>query len=204
MALISQKATTPPDGWVFTQPETKARMQHETLAELVDMVRQHRLHHGLKPDDVAGVQLDIERQICVAQFPGVCHPEPGEDYRPLHDISRTLNLAKIESLSYAAFEFIKSGAHTVDAETANKRATICHGCKFNHTPNACMCTPLWKFITSLIPDSKRINGLHVCAICGCALQAKVLMPENVLREADEGRDLKYPSYCWNNYAHAQT
>lgn len=202
MALISQKNTTPPDGWNFTQPETKTVMRHETLPELVDMVRLHRLHKGLKPDDREGVQLDIERQICLAQFPGVCHPEPGEEYRPLQDISRTLNLAKIESLSFAAFEFVKSGARMVDEETAQKRAAICHGCKFNHTPNACMCTPLWKFITSLIPDSRRIAGLQICAVCGCSIQAKILMPENVLRHADEGRDIRYPDYCWNKHANA--
>lgn len=198
MAVIAQKHQTPPDGWVYTQRETNARMQHETLVELVDMVIAHRQHKGLQPIERAAVQLDIERQICIAQFPGVCVPEPGEDYKPLRDISRTLTLSKIESFSFAAFEFVKSGARLVDKETAQRRASVCHGCKFNFIPNACMCTPLWTFIASLIPQDRKINGLHVCAICGCSLQAKILMPENVLAESEEGQRYEWPSWCWRN------
>lgn len=197
MAILASKHTEPPDGFVYTQKETLARMQRDTLLELVEMVRAHRVYHGLKPDDEASVQLDIERQICLGQFPGVCRPEPSEDYRPYKDISRTLTLAKIESLSHVAFEFVRSGAHFVGEEEAERRATICRGCKFNYTPNACLCTPLWKMIAALIPSKRKLEGLRICAICGCSLQAKVLMTDSVLKDADQGNDFRYPDYCWN-------
>jgi hypothetical protein len=196
MALISQKNTTPPDGWRYIQAETKARMEHQTLSELVDMVVQHRRWAGLKPDDAASVQLDVERQICMAQFPGVCHPEPGEDYRPLKNISRSLTVELVEAMSTAAFEFLKSGMRWADEATANRRADICRGCPLNFSPHACSCAPVWAIVRALIPSDRRLPGLSICAICGCSLEAKVLMPESVIAKADEGRDLRYPGYCW--------
>lgn len=196
MAVIAQKRTTPPDGWYYVQPETQTRLEHETLEELVQVVMRHRAWKGLLPVDHDAVQLDIERQICMAQFPGVCKAEEGEDYRPLRDLSRSLTLEKIEAFSHAAFSFIQSGLKWVDEETANRRADVCLGCKFNRAPHACACTPLWQFIGRLIPTNRRRGNLHICGICGCALQAKVLMPADVIHEADAGRDLQYPGYCW--------
>ena len=118
MAVVNSKCTTPPDGWVYVQAETRTRLEHETLLELVDLVRKHRLWKGLTPTDPESVQLDIERQICMSQFPGVCRPEPGEDYKPLRDLSRWLTLEKIEAFSAAAFTFVKSGLKWVDPEIA--------------------------------------------------------------------------------------
>lgn len=196
MAVLIQKRTTPPDGFIYVQRETQTRLEHETLAELVDLVIKHRQWKGLSPTDSVSVQLDIERQICLGQYPGVCNPEPGENYKPLRDLSRWLTMEKIEAFSLTAFEFVKSGFKWVSEDVSNARANTCLGCKFNRSPHACACGPLWRFIASIIPDNRRRANLHICGICGCALQAKILMPDNVIREADKGRNLKYPDYCW--------
>lgn len=199
MALLARKESVPPDGFQYTQAETKARLTAHTLAKLTEMVRLHRQHHGLKPDDSASIQTEIERQICMAMPPGWCLPEPGESYEPLTDISRTLTLSKIESFSKAAFAFVRSGVQFVSDEEATRRANICRGCKFNFTPHACMCTPLWKLIGALIPAAKKMEGLRVCAICGCALQAKVLMPQQILDQVDGPNNYRWPTYCWNHH-----
>ena len=70
------------------------------------------------------------------------------------------------------------------------------GCKFNRAPHACACTPLWKFIASVIPAERKRDNLHICGICGCALSAKTQMPDEVIRASDKGRNLNYPGYCW--------
>jgi hypothetical protein len=171
-------------------------MEHETLGELVALVIQHRTYKGLTPIEPEVVSVEIQRQICASMPPGICGPEAGEDYKPLHDMSRRLTLEKIESFSLAVFEWVRSGAHFVDEEEATRRAKICLGCPYNKAPHACSCAPLWDTIRRLIPPRRRIDNLHVCGICGCALSAAVLAPMNVIAAADSGRDFKYPAYCW--------
>ncbi|MDE2102729.1 MAG: hypothetical protein KGL39_36125 [Patescibacteria group bacterium] len=196
MALLGNPRQTPPGNFVYVQPETQTRMEHETLGELVDLVSKHRLYKGLPSANPDLVSLDIQRQICAAMPPGVCYAEPGEDYKPLNDLSRNLTLEKIESFSLAVFEWVKSGAHFVDEEEAQRRAKICLGCPFNKAPHACSCAPLWAFIKRLIPPRRQIDNLHVCGICGCVNSAAVLAPVNVLVASHKGRDLRWPAHCW--------
>ena len=54
---------------------------------------------GIKVTDDE-ITLDIQRQICASMPPGVCKPEPGENYQPLNDLSRRLTLEKIEAFSF--------------------------------------------------------------------------------------------------------
>lgn len=199
MAILNSPTTTPPDGFVYTQPETQSRFElpsNGTLTELVALVVAHRKWKGLTPTDSAAVRLEIERQICASMPPGICQAENGENYEPLHDQSRRLTLDKIMSFSSALFSFIRGGAKFVDESVSVPRGTICLGCPFNKAPRSCSCTPLWSFLESIIPASRRRDNLHVCGICGCALQAKVLVPEEVIRESNIGRGFVFPSFCW--------
>jgi hypothetical protein len=203
MAVLNSRNQTPPDGWNYTQLETQTRFELEgngSLAELVERVCQHRTWKGLKPDDPSSVQLDIERQICAQMPEGICSGEPGEKYEAFNDQSRTLTLAKIESFSSALFTWIKAGAHFVPQEIAIARGDICRGCPFNKNPKSCSCAPLWALLASIIPSSRRQHSLHVCGICGCSLEAKVLAPADVLRDSERGLNHRFPSYCWLNSA----
>lgn len=200
MALLGNPRQTPPGGFVYTQPETQTRMEHETLGELVDLVVRHRVYKDLTPVDPLVVNAEVQRQICAQMPPGICGAEPGESYIPFNDLSRNLTLDKIEAFSLAVFEWVKSGVGFVDEEEATRRARICLGCPFNKAPHSCSCAPLWLFIKALIPPRRKIDNLHVCGICGCALSAAVLAPLNVIAAADKGRDLRYPAYCWKQEA----
>lgn len=199
MALLNDPHTTPPDGFCYTQPETQSRFElagNGTLTELVALVVAHRKWKGLEPADDLGVRLDIERQICASMPPGVCQAENGEDYQPLHDQSRRLTLDKIMSFSGALFAFIRGGAVLVEPAVADARAKTCRGCPFNKAPRSCSCTPLWSFLESIIPSDRRPGGLFVCGICGCSLSAKVLVPDEVIRESNAGHGYVYPGFCW--------
>lgn len=197
MALVGNLHQTPPDGWVYTQAETQTRMESlDSLADLVEIVVQHRAYKGLPRATPEEVVLDIQRQICAAMPPGVCRGEPGEDYRPLTDLSRRLTLDKIQSFSLAIFEWVRTGGSLVDEEESQRRAKICLGCPFNKAPASCSCSPLWAMIKALVPKKRQIDNLHVCGVCGCVNSVKVLMPLPVLKESLRGRDLTWPSHCW--------
>lgn len=195
MALLKNPHQTPPDGFVYLQRETGLRIERDTLAECEDSVIAHREHKGLSPTDRPSVSLDIQRQICSGQFPGVCRPEPGEDYRPLRDLSRDLDTEKVMAFSRAAFAFLGSGGEIVDKTESARRAEICRGCRFNRA-STCTCTPVYRMIDALVPAGRRESGLLICGICGCSNQVKTLMPKEVIEKSDAGRNLVYPDHCW--------
>jgi hypothetical protein len=196
MALLSTPNTTPPGGFVFLQKETQTRLESRFLSELAKLVADHRAYKGLPRATEDEARVDIERQICADAPPGVCHGEQAEDYSPFNNLARHISLDKIESFSFAAFEFLKSGMKIVDVEEQDRRVEICRGCKFNYQPSACSCTPLWAFLNSIVPKSRHRDNLFVCGICGCALQAKIVAPDGVVKESNRGRGLRFPEWCW--------
>ena len=196
MALLNSPNTTPPDGFAYYQFETQTRIEGDFLEELIDRVIAHRQWKGLFPIDRYSVGLEIQRQICSSMPEGICREEAGEKYAPLKDQSRSLTFEKILSFSSSLLEWLSSGAKFVPEEVSVPRGTICLGCKFNHPMPACACTPLWAMLNALIPQKRKRANLHICGICGCALQVKVLAPDEVVRESNAGRNFTYPAYCW--------
>jgi hypothetical protein len=193
MALLRESRTTPPDGFRYTQFETQSRFTAETLGELADLIITHRVYKGLTPVDKPTVELEIQRQICEGMFPHICQPEPGENYQPLVDRSRSLNGDQIVEFTGAAFRFIGSGGAIVDKAESERRAAICRGCPYNR-PSVCVCTPLHKLLDAMVPNERREPGLAICGICGCSLLAKVLLPMSTIRA--EASSTRLPAHCW--------
>lgn len=196
MALLTQPRTTPPGGYVYLQPETQTRIESRFGEELVTLIIAHRQWKGLGPLDRETVWLEAQRQICAGQEPGICRGEPGENYNPLKDMSRRLTIDMIQDFSRSIFSFFAKGAQFVSEAVAQERGTICLSCPYNRAPSSCSCTPLWRFLETIVPASRKRDNLHICGICGCALQAKHLMPDEVIRESNKWRGLKFPDWCW--------
>lgn len=195
MALLKKLRETPPDGFVYTQAETGVRIERDTLGELEDAVIAHRQYKGIEPTDRPAVTLDIQRQICSHQFPGICKPEAGEEYAPIKDQTRSVSPYDVMAFTASAFEFIKQGGGIVDKKESERRAAICRGCALNRSMN-CICTPIYRLIDLTIPKDRKEPGLLVCGVCACSLAAKVLMPRRVIAEGESGRNLTYPPHCW--------
>jgi len=195
MALLNGTTLHPPDGWRYLQPETHLWIKADMHDELVDLVVAHREHKGLTPTDRKTVSLEIQRQICLGAPKGTCKGEPGENYAPFIDQSRSLSLTKLALFSETLVRWLKDGLHMVSPVESKARAEICRGCPFNKTPAACSCTPFWKLIDALVPKERHEDGLFVCALCGCALKAKILAPLDVAREGNPV-GLRLPSWCW--------
>ena len=194
MAILRSKNTTPPDGWRYTQFETGAKFESRFLGELVEMVSEHRKYKGLTPTDAATVELEIQRQICAYMFPEICIGENGEDYRPIVDQSRSLNPDKVVDFSRSMYAFIEAGGEMVPKAESERRAAICRGCALNR-PSACVCTPLFKLLDALVPSARREPGMLICGACGCANSVAVTLPLSTIKH---GKDLRFPSHCWQS------
>jgi hypothetical protein len=199
MATLKMPRTQPPTppGWSYLQPETQTFIESEDgLDALVELVVRHRTYRNLTPIDPVSVRLDVERQICEQMPPGWCGAEAGERYVPFNDMTRLLDVDKITAFSQAVFAWLRGGLGFVDSEESERRAKICLGCPFNRNPKTCACSPIWKFLDTIIPPKRLIPHLHICGICGCSLAASVLAPGDVIAASLKGRDLSLPSYCW--------
>jgi hypothetical protein len=205
MAVLKDRWTTPPTsatagGWEYLQFETATRITGWDEVELIDKVIQHRTWKGLLPVEREAVRLDIERQICLGLGPDKCKAEKGEDWHPIIDQARVITSEKIISASKAVFAWLEGGGKFVDKKESERRADICRRCKLNHQPGSCSCSPLYVLIESLVPKERREPHVFVCGVCGCALTAKIVLPENALEASEEGRDLHFPSWCWRHRA----
>jgi hypothetical protein len=197
MPLLNDTRTEPPGGWRYTQFETALRMEGGSLPELTDTVIAHRKYKGLYPQDRDSVQKDIERQLCQMLEPRFCRSEAGEPVDPIIDQTRGLSTDKALALSRTVFEALKQGKFTGVGESA-RRADICRRCPFNVSTSGCSCAPFYAAINLLVPKERLEKGVNLCAVCGCSLKAKIILPMEAVTAGNQGQGYKFPSYCWQN------
>lgn len=196
MALVKSIRESPPDDWRYLEPLSGVWIKGDFFGELVDRVCEHREYKQFAPWDRKSVELMVQRQICAVAPPGVCRPEPGEDYRPFVDQARQLSRESVMSASRAALKWMEEGRPLVPKAEAERRAALCRGCRLNRPSPSWVCSMLCKTLDALVPENRREGGLSICGICSCSLPAKVLMPEEVIAASNAGRELRYPDYCW--------
>lgn len=196
MALLKFPHTTPPDGFIYTQPETGTRIEGDTLAECIERVVAHREWKGLERADKGLASQDIQRQICMGMPKGVCQAEPGEDYQPFKDNSRDFTAASVMAASETLIRHVINGGELVSVEESERRASICRGCRFNRNSPSWVCAKICATLDKLVPKGREQPGLQICGICSCSTKLKTLIPLAVLLPANERRGLIFPSYCW--------
>lgn len=198
MAKLTQKNTVPPGGFYYLQPESRLRIDGESLGDLLRQVILHRQHKGFEPRDPDTVQAEIERQICGRLGREQCRPEGrDDDWVPVSADSDVMSLDKIRSFSSAAWEWLKSGGKLVDMAEAERRRAICAACPANaDTGRDCFNCSLGKLIRLAVPADRRFQDLRVCSYCGCDLRSKVNVPDSVIVVSDQGRGIAYPKHCW--------
>lgn len=182
------------------QFETGARLRGENEEDLISKVISHRAWKNLYPVSHDEVRAEIERQICLGQERSVCMAEPGEDYHPLRDLMRIPRMEAIMGFTKAVFAYLQGGGNFADNTEISRRAEICRGCKFNRPAKGCSCDVLYGLVNRLVPQNLRKEGVYICGICGCSLTAKIAVPDAVVRASNEGRDLRFPVYCWQGTA----
>ncbi len=192
MASIKHFSIVPPGGWRYIQPETGVRFDSDTFDGLVRQVTVHRKYKGFPFENVAA---EIERQLCWGLTEEQCRPEPGEDYKPVRDLSSEMTVGMAISFGKALVAFFSSGGQTVPKEESARRAAICRGCPFNKPSKSCPCTSVYSAVEAFVPKDRKEPGVSVCMACGCSLQAKVLAPSDVIT-ASLPADIVLPPWCW--------
>ena len=191
--LVDQRSI-PAGGWKYFQRETRTWFEDMTRGALAAKVRAHREYHKIPvPDDL---EAEIEDQMCMAQPEGRCRCRPGEPESTwVGDKTRLFSLKLAFSFNRAVMAWLTGGQKLVSDREAKRRAEICKGCPFNKPAGMCACAPFYRTLDRVFPKDKRIEGLNVCAACGCSLTAKVYMPKSVIK-ASVAKGQQFPDWCW--------
>lgn len=175
-------------GTAFNSPDPSA---------LADMVRKHMEANGVVPRPDFGAWFEDE--LCSQSGLGEpwCGPPRGggKPNRPgvtMEKVARFIN-----TIRYLA----KDGFRAVPMEEAERRARTCATCPLNQNFSACpKCRAIFALAKRMIRKRRTAvnDSLHVCAACGCFLQLKVLVPNEVLDAAESGKRPAYHARCWRN------
>lgn len=194
MATLRKRNTTPPGGFNYKQRETGLWIHSHHLEGLVMKVIAHRKQKNLEPIVYDEVQFEVETQICSYQTPRVCRPDNSETWDPTEDRTAGIDRGKIRAATSAMLSFIKDMSLVDESELA-RRQEICKGCYMNKGAKGCLCKPVYQMVDSLIPEDRKSEDLQVCGACGCALNAKVQVKEQVILDTHD-ESIKYPELCW--------
>lgn len=196
MALIRSFRDVPPGGWRYVQPETGVHFDSDTFEGLVEKIRPHRLYKGIGAEDL---EAEVQRQLCVGLSEQECRAEPGEDYRPVRDLTAKLTtrmaLGLTRAVTASLLEVASGRAALVSSDEAEARAVVCRGCPFNKPASLCSCSAVYRAIEAAIPRGRELKGISVCMACGCSLQAKANLPLAVV-QASNPLGISFPQWCW--------
>lgn len=193
--ILAEISTTPPGGWIYTQPESGFTVRALTPVDLKSQIYQHRRANGfdLAPGWWEEVQLElcsdpeIEKTFC--REPGVkAHEERRIRITDLLQFFRTVRAW-----------VVKHGFHKAPDEEIERRAGICASCPLNASVKGCSgCQGVLRWLGEFLGrDAKvpREKDLENCRVCGCVLKLKVCLPSELLDEVINP-DHEYPDHCW--------
>src|SRR5438105_2092624 len=144
MARLKFKNQVPPRGWFYIQPESKLRIEGESLDDLAKRVVDHRVYKGLPGQTMNEAKLDIERQVCTRLTSRECASEGTQDeWKPIDD-NPNITMAAVIGASKAALEFVTSGSALVPEAERARRVEICLGCAANNFIRGCRCSIFYK------------------------------------------------------------
>lgn len=190
---------TPPNGWRFKNQSSGQWIIANHKKGLVEKVIFHRQQidsgESLDPEIVG---QEIDEQICLMLDDSWCKGDSGREV--YSDVTKSLSTAQFKSLATATTGWLKGGAELVSKEVLSERQSICNTCPMNKHTNACACFPIYKAIERVVPQDRRNDNLGVCSICGCLINAKAQLKDEVIQASNKSSNPKFPSWCWQNKA----
>lgn len=190
------KGLTPPGGWSYQEGEYW--IHGAEADDLIANLAAHRKNNG---HEVGDPWADITAQKCYR------NPEICLDQKDPMTAALERALAFLQSLK----NYLLTGGHLVDQNTANIRASICACCHANvpgeqARPSAGFCSSCSKVAEDVtITASKALilqgrtttheGQLKSCSICGCDNKLQVWFPTVPLGMHQTNVNA-YPSQCW--------
>jgi hypothetical protein len=194
MQKLLEPNTVPPDGFRYTQAETRTTIRAPDYFNLFVNVRDHRKANNLPLGTFW--EAEVEDQLCQQLPAGFCKQnKPGE----ARNVFSRIGWEEVVSGTQTVVDWAKSGFERVDQALANSRADICSRCYYNvQIGGLCAaCQHLQNLAAKFTGGRKTTSDpfLKACAVCKCSLQVKVWTP---IESIDKGTpDLtRYPDFCW--------
>lgn len=194
MQKLLEPNTVPPDGYRFFQSETKTWIRAADYHNLFVQVSEHRKANNLPLGTFW--EAEVEDQLCQALPPGQCREAiPGQGR---NNFTR-VEWGQIVSGTQTMVGWAGEGFTKVDQDLADRRADTCSRCYFNVSMSGgChSCGQVAKLAMSIVGTrrTKADPFLKACAVCRCALQAKVWVPTAALAKGEKDTS-RYPEFCW--------
>lgn len=184
MLRLVDKMTVPAGGWKFWMGGHWIQAaDYNRLAGAVLKIR--------------GPSLDFEQgfqdEFCRQNLKAVC-----QVCVPITNETRKLTAGDALRFLKVLREWAGVGGELVSQETAEARAEICAGCKYNVSVEGCsICQGVASKITEFIGAraTRFDEQLDGCAVCGCVNKAQIHLPLEVLQKGVTP-EMEFPDWCW--------
>ncbi len=202
MIEVTDKMSTPPGGWRYTQPESGFTMSSITFSALLNAVYKHRLANGYDVAD--GWEDRFAEQLC--RQLGLLGTNWCADSEAVHETQsqRGLTLADLRRFLNSVKKVVTAGGEVfVDQATADARAATCAKCLFNQDVRGCYgCNGIVDKAAELLAGRKAAHAgkLKSCGVCGCLNRVKVWLKDDVV----DNSGLTFPPHCWASSQGAPT
>jgi len=189
---ILRDVDTPPGGWKYLVPETGLLIKSASVLGLRADVRNH-----LRANDIPIPEhFDkwLANEVCSQNvgMTGICGKPP----KKLHaNVLPNLSPSALGRFSRTMIGIVKN-RRFVTQEEANRRAEICVKCPLNVTVGGCQgCFSFVHEVRKLLTNITTEAKPDFCGACGCDLQLKVWIPNDILDEAETELPAYVPE-CW--------
>lgn len=190
---MMDRSLVPPGGFRYRQPESGVTLRASSFLNLVDVVRGHRVanHYPITPT----FEAEVEHGVC-SEVPQSCAEVPATKS------AKMLTLSDVLRLTALLGESLLRGQPTVEPAEAERRASVCVGCRDNQNPEGCApckAKQIGELISGMVGASvtSRDTELKACRHCGCFNRAQVWLPLDLLhRHADAQTLSNLPPHCW--------
>lgn len=162
-------------------------------------VRTHRRVNNLP--EIPDLETRVEEQICEKLPHGHCeYDDPNRRSR----VTKGLTFKDVLRTGRMLVEWhVKFGREVVPQEQAEKRAETCSRCPLRGNIAGCGgcedAKDLKELVARMVGERKTAADAYLgtCAVCGCALKAKIWLPyELLLKYSGEVKLEDFPDHCW--------
>tara|TARA_R110000868_G_scaffold64854_5_gene194630 strand:- start:6622 stop:7248 length:627 start_codon:yes stop_codon:yes gene_type:complete len=195
----------PPTGFVYTQPETGAKLDGQSMSGTISLMLRHRTANGLPRQTFEEASEDLQQQLCQQLGYAWCKNMVVESWSFRMDWD-TIK-AGTRTLMALAGEKLAGGNPYVDQAEAERRAAICCNCFANKRMGECLSCGLANLIQQLVAESvqpgatSKDDRLSGCMVCGCLLTKKVHVKDEIIKaglsDKQKAAYAEIPA-CWMN------